>query len=73
MSRRKKGPRPPVPDVVHPSPDEVQQMCLEIQSHWSARDRRRRTVATPATWTAPTIRCADITRERSAHWALAFR
>jgi hypothetical protein len=72
MSRRKKATRQPAPEVISPSPAEVQRMCQEIQSHWSARDRHRRAVTTPSGWTAPTIRFSEMARDVASHWPLSM-
>jgi hypothetical protein len=69
MSRHKKQ-RQPAPEVAYPSPADVQRMCEEIQSHWSARDRHRRTVFNSSGWTAPVIRAADMARDAGSHWPL---
>ena len=74
MKKPLKASRPTEAEDLYPSPAEVERrMCQEIQSHWSARDRRRRTVATPGHWSAPTIKVAEIAREKTAHWAVSIR
>jgi hypothetical protein len=71
MKKSLKAKRPDSQDA-YPSPSDVERMCQEIQSHWSARDRRRRTVAIPAHWSAPTIKLAEISREKISHWAMSI-
>ena len=67
-----KATHPPDAENNYPSPAEVERMCLEIQGHWSARDRRRRTVATPLGWSAPTIKVAEISRDKASNWTLSL-
>jgi hypothetical protein len=71
MKSALKATRPPEAENAYPSPAEVERMCFEIQSHWSARDRQRRTVITPAGWSAPTIKVAEISRDKLSNWAFS--
>lgn len=36
-----------------PSPEEIEAMCLELQSKWSDEERRRRIVGGSRRWTVP--------------------
>ncbi len=72
MKKPTKATRPSEVESTFPSPAEVERMCSEIQTHWSVRDRRRRSVASPGPWSAPTIKVAEISRDKTPHWALSF-
>ena len=72
MKKPLKPLRPTQAEGAYPSPAEVERMCQEIQSNWSDCERRRRTVVTSGNWSAPTIKVAEISREKTPHWTLSF-
>jgi len=46
--------------VVNPTPQEIRLRCREIQRTWTRREEWTRAGRPRRTWTAPTVRTADV-------------